>query len=76
MTWILTESWNELSPLMLFVAALWGYHLVSYLLVGSFAKDVWAVATAVQRIGAIIWRRFIGSWTAPALLTTSLLLSC
>ena len=66
--WILTESWNELSPLMLFVAALWGYHLISYLLVGSFTKDVWAVATTVQRIGAFIWRRFIGSWTAPTLL--------
>ena len=70
-TWILTESWTELSPLMLFVAALWGYHLISYLLVGSFAKDVWAVATAVRRLFVFIWHRFFGSWIAPALLLHS-----
>lgn len=67
-TWILSESWNELSPLMLFVAAAWGFYLISYLLVGSFARDVWIVARAVHRLAVSIWRWFFGSWTGPALL--------
>ncbi len=65
-TWILSESWNEISPLMLFVAAAWGFYLISYLLVGSFARDVWIVARAAQRLAVSIWRRFFGSWTVPA----------
>ena len=72
-TWILTDSWNELSPLMLFVAAVWGFYLISYLLVGSFAKDVWVVARAVQRLAVSIWRRFFGSWTPPTFLLDSTL---
>ena len=35
--WFLSECWERLSPLGVFIAALWGFHLVSYLLVGSFA---------------------------------------
>ena len=66
--WILTESWNELSPLMLFVSALWGLHLVSYLLVGSFARDVWIATKAVQRLAVSIWRRFVEVWTEPSFL--------
>ena len=44
--WFLSECWEGLSPLGLFVAALWGFHLVSYLLVGSFARDVWIAASS------------------------------
>ena len=69
--WFLSECWEGLSPLGMFVAALWGFHLVSYLLVGSFAKDVWAVAKAVHRLGASIWRRFFSSRISLALLPDS-----
>ena len=59
--WFLSECWEGLSPLGMFVAALWGFHLVSYLLVGSFAKDVWSVAAMVQRLAVCIWRWFFSS---------------
>ena len=65
--WFLSECWEGLSPLGMFVAALWGFHLVSYLLVGSFAKDVWAVAKVVHRLAVSNWRRFFSSWTSLAL---------
>ena len=65
--WFLSECWEGLSPLGMFVAALWGFHLVSYLLVGSFAKDVWSVAAMVQRLAVCIWRWFFSSWESPAL---------
>ena len=65
--WFLSECWEGLSPLGTFIAALWGFHLVSYLLVGSFAKDVWSVAAMVQRLAVCIWRWFFNSWASPAL---------
>ena len=67
-TSFLSDTWEALSPLVLFMAAVWGFHLVSYLLVGSFAKDVWVCCQGmVQRLAASIWRWFFGSWTSPAL---------
>ena len=64
--WFLSECWEGLSPLGLFVAALWGFHLVSYLLVGSFARDVWIAARSARRLAAFIWSRFIGVWTGSS----------
>ena len=66
-TSFLSDTWEALSPLVLFLAAVWGFHLVSYLLVGSFAKDVWVAARAVRRLAVSIWRRFFSSWASPAL---------
>ena len=66
-TSFLSDTWEALSPLVLFMAAVWGFHLVSYLLVGSFAKDVWSVAAMVQRLAVCIWRWFFGSWISPVL---------
>ena len=66
-TSFLSDTWEALSPLVLFMAAVWGFHLVSYLLVGSFAKDVWSVAAMVQRLAVRIWRWFFSSWKSPAL---------
>ena len=60
--WFLSECWEGLPPLGLFVAALWGFHLVSYLLVGSFARDVWIAARSAQRLAVSIWSRFARVW--------------
>ena len=66
--WFVTESWSELSPLVLFLFAVWGFHLISYLLVGSFARDVGAVAKVVHRLSWAVWRRFFSIWAGPAFL--------
>ena len=65
-TSFLSDTWEAVSPFVLLLAAVWGFHLISYLLVGSFAKDVWSVAAMVQRLAVCIWRWF-GSWVSPAL---------
>ena len=65
-TWFLFECLPGLSPLALFLFAVWGFHLVSYLLVGSFARDLLVVARAAERIVWAFWRRFFSSWTGPA----------
>lgn len=65
--WFLCECWEGLSPLVLFVAALWGLHLVSYLLVGSFAKDVWGVARSARRLAVSLLSRFGRVWTGSSL---------
>ena len=67
MVWFLSECWEGLSPLGMFVAVLWGFHLVFYLLVGSFAGDVWIATRSAQRLAVSIWRRFIGVWAVPSL---------
>ena len=66
--WFVTESWSELSPLVLFLFAVWGFHFVSYLLVGSFVKDLFVVARSARRLACAFWRRFLSSWTGPALI--------
>ena len=66
-TSFLSDTWEALSPFVLLLAAVWGFHLISYLLVGSFAKDVWSVAAMVQRLAVCIWRWFFSSWASPAL---------
>ena len=67
-TSFLSSTWEALSPLALFMITVWIFHLVSYLLVGSFAKDLSIVARATRRLGRAFWRRFFSSWTGPALL--------
>ena len=67
-TWFVSESWAELSPLVLFLVAVWGFHLTSYLLVGSFVQDLKAVARTTKRLACTFWLRFCRSWTAPAFL--------
>ena len=66
-TSFLSDTWEALSPFVLLLAVVWGFHLISYLLVGSFAKDVWSVAAMVQRLAVCIWRCFFSSWISPAL---------
>ena len=65
-TWFLSASWEAVSPLTLFLVALWGFHLVSYLLVGSFARDMLVIAGAAKRIAFAFWYRFFSSWIGPA----------
>ena len=67
-TSFLSDTWEALSPLVLFLVTVWAFHLISYLLVGSFAKDLSIVAGKVRRLGCAFWRRFSSSWTGPALL--------
>ena len=66
--WFLSECWEGLSPLALFLVALWGFHLVSYLLVGSFGRDLLVSARAAQRLACIFWRWFLSFWTGPTFL--------
>lgn len=60
--WFLSECWEGLSPLGVFVAALWGFHLVSCLLAGSFAQDVWLAARSSRRLAVSSWSRFVEVW--------------
>ena len=66
-TWFVSESWAELSPLVLFLAAVWGFHLASYLLVGAFLQDLLMVAWVATWVACTFWRRFLSCWTAPSL---------
>ena len=60
----LSGSWEAASPLALFMVTVWGFHLVSYLLVGSFAKDLSVVARAARRLGCASWRKLFAAWAA------------
>ena len=58
---------------------MWGFHLVTYLLAGSFSRDLLVIAGAAKRIACTFWRRFFSSWTGPAFvhdLSHSLSLVC
>ena len=63
----LSDTWQVLSPLGLFMVAVWAFHFISYLLVGSFAKDLSIAARMVRRLRCAYWHRFFRSWTWPAL---------
>ena len=60
----LSGSWKAASPLPPFMVAVWGFHLISYLLVGSYAKDLSIVARVACRPGCAFWRRFFAAWAA------------
>ena len=64
-TWFLSDAWEGLSLFSLFLVAVWGFHLTSYLLVESFARDVWMVCRAVEGLARTIPRRTRDFWTAP-----------
>ena len=64
--WFLSDAWEGLSLFSLFLVAVWGFHLTSYLLVGSFAQDVWVVRRAVEGLARTDRRRVRDFWTVPA----------
>ena len=66
-TSFLSDTWEALSPLVLFMVAVWAFHFISYLLVHSFAKDLSVVARTVRRLSCAYWRRFFRSWIWTAL---------
>ena len=65
-TLFLSDTWDALSPLALFLVTVWVFHLIFYLLVGSFTKDLSIVARAARRLGSAFWRRFLAAWAAAA----------
>ena len=65
-TWFVSASWAELSPLVLFLVAIWGFHLASYLLVGAFLQDLLMVANAAARLLFAFWLRFYNPWIAAS----------
>ena len=60
-------SWETASPLALSMATVWVFHLVSFLLVRSFAKDLSIAARAARRLGCAFWRRFFSACAAAML---------
>ena len=60
----LSGSWEAASPSALFMATVWVFHLISFLLIGSFAKDLSIVARKVRRLGCAFWRKFFAAWGA------------
>ena len=74
-TSFLSDTWEALSPLVLFMVAVWAFHFISYLLVDSFAKDLSVVARTVRRLSCAYWRRFCVPGSGPRSALTSLLLS-
>ena len=70
-TWFVSASWAELSPLMLFLVAIWGVHLASYLLVGAFLQSLLMVANVAACLLFAFWMRFFGPWDAASSFTRS-----
>ena len=62
----LSGPWEAASPLALFMVTVWVFHLISYLLVGSFARDLSIVVREARRLGCAFWRSFFAAWAAAA----------
>lgn len=64
-TWFISESWNELSPLVLFLVAVWWCHLTSYILVGSFVQNLRKIGRTAERITRSFLCGLFRTWAAP-----------